>query len=56
MVSAGPSRYFARLAADAARQWRFSAAQRDGQAVASQWTIRFEFVRTGVQAIPAALP
>ena len=55
VVSPGPSRYFARLAADAARQWKFSPARRDGQAVASAWTVRFEFTRGGVRAIPEAV-
>ena len=55
VVSPGPSRYFARLAADAAHQWKFSPARRDGQAVASAWTVRFEFTRGGVRAIPEAV-
>jgi TonB family protein len=56
MISAGPSRYFAQLAADAARQWKFSPAQRDGQAVSSAWNLRFEFIRGGVRATPVAAP
>jgi TonB family protein len=56
MISAGPSRYFARLASDAVREWTFSPARRNGQAVASAWTVRFEFTRGGVRAVPVAVP
>jgi len=52
-VSAGPSRYFARLASDAARRWRFTPAQRAGQSVPSSWILRFEFTQNGTRAIPA---
>ena len=55
-ISAGPSQYFARLAADAARQWKFSPARRDGHAAASTWNVQFEFIRGGTRAIPAATP
>jgi TonB family protein len=55
-ISAGPSRYFARLALNAAQQWKFSSARRDGRAVASAWTVRFEFTRGGVRAVPVAVP
>jgi TonB family protein len=52
MVSAGPSRYFARLASEAARRWKFSPARRDGRSVPSAWLLRFEFTRGGTRAIP----
>lgn len=55
-VSVGPSQYFARLASDAAKRWKFAPVRRDGQAVASAWTVRFEFTRGGTRAIPVALP
>lgn len=55
LVSAGPSRYFARLASDAARRWKFSPAQRDGQAVPSAWLLRFEFTQGGTRAVPVAV-
>jgi TonB family protein len=47
----GPSKYFARLASEAARKWKFAAAQ--GQQ-SRQWLLRFEFGREGVtgQAVP----
>jgi TonB family protein len=52
LVSSGPSPYFANHALAAARQWRFNPAQVDGQAVASVWTLRFQFSRANIQAIP----
>jgi TonB family protein len=55
-ISAGPSKYFARLSADAARQWKFSPALRGREAVASTWQMRFEFTRAGERAIPTATP
>jgi TonB family protein len=55
-VSAGPSRYFSRLASDAARKWKFTPAQRGGQPVVSSWTVRFEFTRLGRRAIPTVAP
>ena len=47
----GPSRYFARLAKDAARKWKFATAEspadnRDSR----QWQLRFEFTRGGATA------
>ncbi|HEY0340087.1 MAG TPA: TonB family protein [Steroidobacteraceae bacterium] len=43
----GPSKYFARVAGEAASKWKFVPA--DGQAT-RQWLIRFEFSRDGVKA------
>jgi TonB family protein len=51
--SAGPSKYFAQLALQAARDWEFTPAEVDGQPVLSEWTLRFEFTRTTTRAIPA---
>ena len=47
----GSSRYFARLATEAARKWKFAPA--DGQS-ARDWLVQFEFSRSGVtgQAVP----
>jgi TonB family protein len=53
--SAGPSKYFARLALQAARDWEFTPAEVDGQPVPSEWTLRFEFTRTRTRAIPAVV-
>lgn len=50
--SEGPSKYFARLALDAARQWKFRPAQSGGQAVPGAWNLRFEFRQSGTEATP----
>jgi periplasmic protein TonB len=52
LVTAGPSKYFARQAMDAARRWKFSAAQENGQGVASAWVLHFEFSRKGTTVHP----
>jgi TonB family protein len=51
--SPGPSRYFANLALQAARNWRFQPPQIDGHSVASEWILRFQFGRTETQVLPA---
>jgi TonB family protein len=48
LITPGPSRYFARLAAEAAEQWKFTPPRQNGQAVASDWTILFEYTRDGI--------
>jgi TonB family protein len=40
----GPSRYFNRLASEAARKWRFATADNRGT---REWLLRFEFGRDG---------
>jgi len=52
LSSAGPSKYFARLALEAARGWKFAPAQVRGQAVASHWALRFGFRRTDTEVVP----
>ena len=47
--SQGPSAYFANVALDAARQWKFT----PGRAGASGWTVHFEFSPDGVKASAA---
>jgi serine/threonine protein kinase len=47
MESAGPSAYFARLAADAAGKWQFVPTDAHGSRV---WLLRFEFTRDGATA------
>jgi TonB family protein len=49
LAAHGPSRYFARQALDAARQWSFAAPVVDGKAVASRWIIEFDFRRSGIK-------
>jgi TonB family protein len=50
--SAGPSKYFANRALQAARRWEFSPAEVDGRKVASEWVLRFEFARASAKAFP----
>jgi len=51
--SAGPSRYFADLALQAARRWQFASPDAGGHSVPSEWLIRFEFSPAGDKAVPA---
>ncbi len=46
-ISAGPSKYFSRIAMEAAREWKFAPA-----ASASETDLLFEFSRVGVEAFP----
>ncbi len=50
LAAHGPSRYFARQALDAARQWSFTAPVVHGTPVASRWIIEFDFRRSGTKA------
>ena len=50
--SAGPSRYFANLALEAARKWRFTPPRVNGQPAPSTWTLRFEFRRGRTDIVP----
>lgn len=50
--SPGPSRYFANLALESARQWKFKPPQADGRAVPSTWTLRYVFRQTGTEITP----
>jgi TonB family protein len=43
------SRYFTRVAVEAAREWKFSPPQAQGKAAASVWALRFEFHRDGIE-------
>jgi TonB family protein len=47
LESPGPSRYFANKALESARRWKFTPPDVDGQPVASEWRLHFEFSRTG---------
>ncbi len=49
--SPGPSKYFSRVAIEAAQRWKFSPAQVGGRAVASQWLLRFGFTRTDTEVV-----
>jgi TonB family protein len=52
LVSRGGSGYFANLALQASRKWTFTPPTVDGKAVPSEWSLRFEFKRSGIKAIP----
>ena len=50
-TSAGPSRYFANLTIDAARQWKFAPSDTTTRA----WNLQFEFRRSGATVVPVQL-
>ncbi len=52
LVSPGPSVYFANRALAAARSWKFTPPQVDGQATASTWVLHFQFRRTSIEVSP----
>jgi len=45
--SQGHSRYFAEKALEAARKWRFTPPKVNGQTIASEWVLRFDFRPAG---------
>jgi TonB family protein len=49
----GPSKYFARLAQQAAEGWKFNPAQSGGQDVPREWILRFQFGRESTEVFPA---
>jgi TonB family protein len=51
--SAGPSKYFAKMALQAAQQWKFKPAQMDGRPVPSVWILHFLFTQSAVDVTPA---
>jgi len=55
LLSAGPSKFFAALALRAAPGWRFVPPRKDGQNVASQWMLKYEFGRTGTSVQPTQI-
>jgi TonB family protein len=54
LVAPGPSRYFARLALEASRQWKFQPAGVDGQPAAAQWLLEYRFGRSSTEVTPVA--
>ena len=50
LASKGPSSYFAKQSLDAARQWTFTPAVKDGAPQPSEWALHFEFRRSGNKA------
>lgn len=55
LASPGPSHYFARAALGAAQGWTFTPPAQQGEAVASNWMLRFAFTREGVEVQPVQL-
>jgi TonB family protein len=53
--SAGPSKYFARLAMQAAQAWQFAPLEPQGPNPARNWLLRFEFRRDSTHVIPTPL-
>jgi TonB family protein len=49
LKSAGKSRYFARVATEAARGWKFTPPAKAGQRVDSVWLLRFKFRQSGTE-------
>ena len=47
-TSAGPSKYFANMAMEAARQWKFAPSEAANRA----WDLQFEFRRSGITSVP----
>ena len=51
LESAGPSKYFAQLALQAARRWKFAPATGDSDR-RREWILHFEFSKTGTKVVP----
>lgn len=51
--SRGPSPYFAERSLRAARQWTFQPPQVGGKSVPSEWILKFQFEKSGVNVSPA---
>jgi serine/threonine protein kinase len=55
LVSPGPSKYFASRSLAAARQWKFHAPQAAGQAVPSEWLLRFQIGSTSIEVFSSQI-
>ena len=53
--SPGPSKYFARLASEASRQWKFTPPRVNGRDVSSEWLLRFAFGREDTTVSPTQI-
>ena len=49
----GPSAYFARIALESARNWKFKPPQQNGRTVPSTWLLHYKFRRSGVEVTPS---
>ena len=52
LLTPGPSKYFARVALESARQWQFKPPQQGGRVVASQWLLSYRFRNDGPDVDP----
>jgi TonB family protein len=50
--SPATSRYFGKIALQAAQQWKFNPAQVNGQLASSEWILQFEFTQAGTEITP----
>jgi TonB family protein len=55
LSSPGPSKYFARLALEASRKWRFAAAETNGEAAPTEWMLEYKFGRSSTEVVPTQL-
>jgi TonB family protein len=53
--SPGPSKYFAKVAMQAAQRWKFKAPQVGGEAVPSEWLLQFKFTPAGTEITPVQI-
>jgi TonB family protein len=53
LESAGPSKYFSRISMEAAREWKFVAAEASEQSGSREWRIQFAFTRANTEASAA---
>jgi TonB family protein len=53
LTTPGPSKYFARLSEEAAREWKFTAASSGDQSASRQWSLLFAFTRSKIEASAA---
>jgi TonB family protein len=51
--SQGPSKYFANLALQSARSWKFTPPEVNGQGVPSSWLLEFAFRQSGTEVTPS---
>ena len=54
-VSPGPSQYFARLALEASKKWKFQPVTIDGKPAASRWLLEYSFGRKATEVNPVEL-
>ena len=54
-ASHGPSAYFARIAIESARNWKFKPPVQNGRAVGSTWLLHYQFRRSGADVTPVEM-